>query len=157
MHAGNSGDVFAAERIKKRRVRKGKVEYLVHWSGYSSRYDSWEPEENILDRRLLEEFHSSSKRSKPTTSRQLVESEGETTEKTMKNEAKTENEELKIDTVVISPPPPLLSPHTAAEELRELRELSGMQVINDQLKYHRNWVVTEVPVGGTLMSKNKQH
>ncbi|XP_005108393.1 chromobox protein homolog 8 [Aplysia californica] len=48
--------VFAAECIQKRRVRKGKVEYLVKWKGWSIKYNTWEPEENILDHRLIEQF-----------------------------------------------------------------------------------------------------
>ncbi|CDW57139.1 E3 SUMO protein ligase CBX4 [Trichuris trichiura] len=152
MERDSRENVYAAECIKKRRVRKGKVEYLIHWSGYSSKDDSWEPEENILDQRLLDEFHSSSKRSKQATSRQLVDSEGETTEKTGNDDATTENGQLGVDAAVASPPPPILSPHTAAEELRELQELSGMRVINEQLMYHRNWVVTEVSVNGSVVT-----
>uniref|UniRef100_A0A0B6ZE94 Chromo domain-containing protein n=1 Tax=Arion vulgaris TaxID=1028688 RepID=A0A0B6ZE94_9EUPU len=48
--------VFAAECIQKRRVRKSKVEYFVKWKGWSIKYNTWEPEENILDRRLIEQF-----------------------------------------------------------------------------------------------------
>ncbi|ELT97418.1 hypothetical protein CAPTEDRAFT_221925 [Capitella teleta] len=48
--------VFAAECIEKRRVRKGKVEYFVKWKGWSTKYNTWEPEKNILDRRLVEAF-----------------------------------------------------------------------------------------------------
>ncbi|KAK0056001.1 polycomb group protein Pc [Biomphalaria pfeifferi] len=48
--------VFAAECIQKRRVRKGKVEYFVKWKGWSIKYNTWEPEENILDQRLIEQF-----------------------------------------------------------------------------------------------------
>ncbi|XP_059152844.1 chromobox protein homolog 8-like [Physella acuta] len=48
--------VFAAECIQKRRVRKGKVEYFVKWKGWSIKYNTWEPEENILDHRLIEQF-----------------------------------------------------------------------------------------------------
>lgn len=40
--------VFAAERINKRRVRGGRVEFLVKWKGWSQKYCTWEPEENIL-------------------------------------------------------------------------------------------------------------
>uniref|UniRef100_A0A3B4A7J9 Chromo domain-containing protein n=1 Tax=Periophthalmus magnuspinnatus TaxID=409849 RepID=A0A3B4A7J9_9GOBI len=45
--------VFAAESIIKRRIRKGRIEYLVKWKGWSPKYSTWEPEENILDSRLL--------------------------------------------------------------------------------------------------------
>lgn len=46
--------VYAAERIMKKRVRAGKVEYLVKWKGWSTRHNTWEPEENILDERLID-------------------------------------------------------------------------------------------------------
>uniref|UniRef100_A0A8C6SEP6 Chromobox homolog 8b n=1 Tax=Neogobius melanostomus TaxID=47308 RepID=A0A8C6SEP6_9GOBI len=48
--------VFAAESIIKRRIRKGRVEFLVKWKGWSPKYSTWEPEENILDARLLAAF-----------------------------------------------------------------------------------------------------
>jgi len=48
--------VFAAERITKKRLRKGKTEYLVKWKGWGPKYSTWEPEENILDGRLIEAF-----------------------------------------------------------------------------------------------------
>uniref|UniRef100_A0A671KY01 Chromobox protein homolog 8-like n=1 Tax=Sinocyclocheilus anshuiensis TaxID=1608454 RepID=A0A671KY01_9TELE len=46
--------VFAAESIIKRRIRRGRMEYLVKWKGWSPKYSTWEPEENILDSRLFE-------------------------------------------------------------------------------------------------------
>uniref|UniRef100_A0A3Q4AY99 Chromo domain-containing protein n=1 Tax=Mola mola TaxID=94237 RepID=A0A3Q4AY99_MOLML len=50
--------VFAVEGIEKKRIRKvtGRVEYLVKWRGWSPKYNTWEPEENILDPRLLVAF-----------------------------------------------------------------------------------------------------
>ncbi|XP_061741231.1 E3 SUMO-protein ligase CBX4 isoform X2 [Nerophis ophidion] len=48
--------VFAVEGIEKKRIRKGKIEYLVKWRGWSPKYNTWEPEENILDPRLLLAF-----------------------------------------------------------------------------------------------------
>ena len=36
--------VFAAEKITKKRLRKGKTEYLVKWKGWGPRYSTWEPE-----------------------------------------------------------------------------------------------------------------
>lgn len=53
--------VYAAEFIHRKRIRKGKVEYLVKWSGWSQRYNTWEPQENILDVRLIEAFESRKK------------------------------------------------------------------------------------------------
>ncbi|XP_042859224.1 chromobox protein homolog 8-like [Penaeus japonicus] len=48
--------VYAAECIQKKRVRRGRVEYLVKWKGWSNKHNTWEPIENILDHRLLEAF-----------------------------------------------------------------------------------------------------
>lgn len=48
--------VFAAECILKKRQRKGKVEYLVKWKGWAPKYNTWEPEDNILDHRLLDAY-----------------------------------------------------------------------------------------------------
>ncbi|RDD37946.1 Chromobox protein-like protein 7 [Trichoplax sp. H2] len=49
-------DVYEAEQILKRRTRKGIIEYLVKWKGWSPKHNTWEPEWNILDKRLLESF-----------------------------------------------------------------------------------------------------
>ncbi|XP_073689636.1 chromobox homolog 7a [Garra rufa] len=45
--------VFAVESITKKRVRKGNVEYLLKWQGWPPKYSTWEPEDNILDPRLV--------------------------------------------------------------------------------------------------------
>ncbi|XP_030646790.1 chromobox protein homolog 2 [Chanos chanos] len=49
--------VFDAECILSKRMRKGKLEYLVKWRGWSSKHNSWEPQENLLDPRLLAAFN----------------------------------------------------------------------------------------------------
>ncbi|XP_068558842.1 chromobox protein homolog 6a [Cebidichthys violaceus] len=54
MELSSTGDrVFAAEAILKRRVRKARLEYLVKWKGWAMKHSTWEPEENILDDRLI--------------------------------------------------------------------------------------------------------
>ncbi|KAJ3601448.1 hypothetical protein NHX12_032416, partial [Muraenolepis orangiensis] len=45
--------VFAVESITKKRVRKGNVEYLLKWQGWPQKYSTWEPEDHILDPRLV--------------------------------------------------------------------------------------------------------
>lgn len=53
----NEPDVYHAEKIIKSRRRNGKVQYLVKWANYPSSENTWEPEENIMDSRLLEDFN----------------------------------------------------------------------------------------------------
>jgi hypothetical protein len=50
--------IFAAEEILRKRKRKGKMEYLIKWQGYGPEHNTWEPAANILDSRLLKNFHN---------------------------------------------------------------------------------------------------
>jgi len=50
------GQVFTAESILGKRRRKGTIEYLVKWEGWSDKYNSWEREKHILDLSLIEDF-----------------------------------------------------------------------------------------------------
>ncbi|CAH2003320.1 unnamed protein product [Acanthoscelides obtectus] len=54
--------VYAAERIIKKRNRKGVTEYLVKWKGWSQKHNTWEPEENILDVRLIDLYERGQQR-----------------------------------------------------------------------------------------------
>lgn len=49
-------EVYMADSILKRRWRKGRYEYFVKWHGWPSKYNTWEPETNILDKQLIWAF-----------------------------------------------------------------------------------------------------
>ena len=59
-----AGDpVYTVDKLLNCRVRKRGngsryKQYLVRWVGYSAAHDTWEPEENILDTRLIEAFEA---------------------------------------------------------------------------------------------------
>ena len=55
-------DIYQVERILKERSRQGKRQFYIKWRGYSPRFNTWEPEENILDKRLIEMFYAQQKR-----------------------------------------------------------------------------------------------
>ena len=42
--------------LSKRFSSNGAIEYLVKWEGYGSEYNTWEPEENILGLRLIQQY-----------------------------------------------------------------------------------------------------
>ncbi|KAI8040620.1 polycomb group protein Pc [Drosophila gunungcola] len=69
--------VYAAEKIIQKRVRKGTVEYRVKWKGWNQRYNTWEPEVNILDRRLIDIYEQSNKSSGTPSKRGLKKKEKE--------------------------------------------------------------------------------
>ncbi|GFQ73692.1 chromobox protein homolog 6 [Trichonephila clavata] len=62
---GDSDGVFTAECIQKKRIRRGRVEYLIKWKGWSQKHNTWEPEENIFDFRLIDAFEASQKTNGP--------------------------------------------------------------------------------------------
>jgi hypothetical protein len=49
--AGNmdSETTYTVEKILKRRMKGGRMEYFVKWQGYASSDNSWEPEENFVE------------------------------------------------------------------------------------------------------------
>lgn len=61
--------VFAAERILKKRIRSKKTEYLVKWKDWGHKFNTWEPEENILDQRLLDAYVRFEKRNRAARAR----------------------------------------------------------------------------------------
>ena len=55
-------DIYQVECILKERFRQGKHRFYIKWRGYSPRLNTWEPDENILDKRLIEMFYAQQKR-----------------------------------------------------------------------------------------------
>lgn len=60
-------DIYTAQCILKKRIHDARIEYLIKWKGWSSKHNSWEPIENILDRKLISNFEKKSPPSKQVT------------------------------------------------------------------------------------------
>ena len=52
---------FEVEKVIDSQLKRGKLEYLVKWSGYTDDYNTWEPVDNLSNSpEALDEFHRSS-------------------------------------------------------------------------------------------------
>ena len=57
-----SDEEYEVEKIISKRVRKGKVEYLVKWKGWEDPDDNtWEPVANLDCRELMDEYEAKHK------------------------------------------------------------------------------------------------
>ena len=51
---------YEVEQVLDSRLKRGKLEYLVKWSGYTDDHNTWEPESNLLNsKETINEFHKS--------------------------------------------------------------------------------------------------
>ncbi|CAL8118118.1 unnamed protein product [Orchesella dallaii] len=58
---------YEVEKVLKRRIRRGKLEYFLKWKGYGDEDNTWEPKENISTVLILDfELQNSKKSKKPT-------------------------------------------------------------------------------------------
>lgn len=57
----DTGDTYTVAYVKKKRCVEGRIEYLVKWKGWGERFNSWEPEDHIIDKRLIAKFNKNEK------------------------------------------------------------------------------------------------
>lgn len=49
-------DVYQMDRILDKQIINGRTEYLVKWFGYSDHFNSWQPEENIIYKKMIQDY-----------------------------------------------------------------------------------------------------
>ncbi|KAJ8042470.1 Polycomb group protein Pc [Holothuria leucospilota] len=56
--------VYQAEKITDSRMSFGSKQYFVKWKGWSDKHNTWEPEEHIIDKKLIALFLSQQNKEK---------------------------------------------------------------------------------------------
>jgi len=52
-------DIYVVEKIlNKRIIENGQIEYFLKWFGYDEEDATWEPEENVFCKDLIEQYES---------------------------------------------------------------------------------------------------
>ena len=89
----DSSNLYEVENILKRRVIKGKREYLIKWKGYPENESTWEPLSHLkYIQYMIKEFEENLKKEN-----EEKEKEKEEKEKEEKEEVSEEKEEKKIE------------------------------------------------------------
>ena len=69
MGSSDQEDLYIVERIENKKIRNGIVYYLIKWEGYEEK--TWEPEDNIIDSQLIDEFNIKFERNRKDLAAQL--------------------------------------------------------------------------------------
>lgn len=89
-------DEFVVERIIKKRIKRGHLEYLIKWQGYSEDDNTWEPVTNLNCDELIAEFETRYNQEKPQeTPRSAAKVKTPARQAAIKSEVKVEPEEPK--------------------------------------------------------------
>jgi len=60
----DSDEEYVVESIVGQRRRNGRLEFKVHWAGFSAHEDSWEPEASVRDLAAMDAWQAGQRRSK---------------------------------------------------------------------------------------------
>lgn len=56
---------FIVEKIVGKRIKNGSAQYLLKWKNFSAKQNTWEPEENLNCKELLEQYTKEEQKKKP--------------------------------------------------------------------------------------------
>jgi len=72
---GEEEEEYSVEKILDKRMKGGKVEYLIKWEGYPDSENTWEPQENLDCPEIINAFEAKAKGKKEETKKRKKEAE----------------------------------------------------------------------------------
>lgn len=121
--------------FKNSGLLQGTVEFYVKWKGWSQKHNTWEPEENILDLRLIDLFERSQKPDVHKRGPKKKERHAEKQQTETEDETRASGEESQDDTqpvpetpkvaAVATPAKPQATPNPDDEDTRAGSEISS--------------------------------
>jgi len=85
--AGSGEEEYSVEKVLDKRLRHGKVEYLIKWEGYPDSENTWEPQANLDCPEIIKAFEDAAKSKKEEKKRKRESDVG-----TNKKKAATEDD-----------------------------------------------------------------
>jgi len=55
---------YFVERVLDKRIKNNNVQYFLKWNGYVDKYNTWEPEENLDCKDLINDFEQKERKKK---------------------------------------------------------------------------------------------
>jgi chromobox protein 5 len=80
---------YEVEKIIKKRMKKGKVEYYVKWKGYGEAENTWEPEDNLECPDIVAAFEKNLDEEKPLKSAKKAPAPSSTASKRSRRSSET--------------------------------------------------------------------
>ena len=154
--------VYTVEKIMEKKLKKGRVMYLIKWEGYSNQHNTWEWEEDCNCPELIEQFEKDRKLEKTKGADLILSNKKERpspklhadSTNTLQDEKGTSGNHTRSD------PAPMPPKKTGFERGLEPEKILGATEQNGKLIFLIKWYVLHFVIRGSTifpLIRNENH